>query len=240
MQDRAARRATDAMNDYNSPAAQRERLESAGFNPAAYLQGAGNQAMPAATGHIGQAMAEAAGIAAGYFNDRHREQSQLVKVQEQNAKLQERLRDALLRPAVGGVFGGGDKPLASPVMTDPLLAPIMQGEKPEVDPMKNEAFFRQVRIGAGEPYLVPSEPDLDEFLVNSAFIGAQDFRRRNRANQKYMQDFWAGRLTAEQKAKSLDGPTRTIANFSPLGAIISAGKLVGYDLPWVHEMGRKK
>lgn len=89
--------------------------------------------MPAATGHIGQAMAESAGIAAGYFNDRHKEQSQLVKVQEQNAKLQERLRDALLRPAVGGVFGGGDKPLVTPKPTPESPFP-QAADTPDKDP----------------------------------------------------------------------------------------------------------
>lgn len=116
MAGRDARRAQAAQNDHNHPAAQRQRLEDAGFNPAAYLEGAGNQAMPAASGHMGTAISEAAGILGSFVDENSKRRDALAKEQQKNDELQKRLRDALLRPTIGGIFSNqnGRQPFQNP------------------------------------------------------------------------------------------------------------------------------
>lgn len=117
-QKKANEAAQRAQNEYNErqsdPAEIRRKFEAAGFNPLLGVQGW----QPAQqTGYvpssIGSAISEAGAVFGNYFDGKAKEKSALTAAQQENAKLKERLRDQMLRPAVGGIFGGGDKPLKS-------------------------------------------------------------------------------------------------------------------------------
>lgn len=99
-----ARRATRKQNEYNDPANQRQRLEDAGFNPAAYLEGAGNQAQPYQSGQMGTAIAESAGIVGSFINENSAAKKRATELDKQNQELRTQLRDSVLRPRVGGIF----------------------------------------------------------------------------------------------------------------------------------------
>lgn len=141
MNARSQRKAIEAQNAYNEaqtdPANIRAKFENAGFNPLLGINGwqpALQNAIPSAS--MGSAIAEAGAIAQGYFNDRHQEESENTKLRQANRKLQEKLGDKYLRPVVGGIFGGGDRPLGgSPVVGNAPLEsprPLSRGGDPRL------------------------------------------------------------------------------------------------------------
>lgn len=120
------------MNDYNNPANQRRLAEEAGFNPLIFagagtaLQGAAASggSGSGATGGAAQAqsyqaqqtssgIADAFSAFGGGFADYAASKSEATLLRQQNDELRKTLTKQILRPAVGGIYGGGDVPLES-------------------------------------------------------------------------------------------------------------------------------
>lgn len=103
---RSAQKAVDRQNEYNDPANIRARAEAAGFNPLAFIgPGVGNQAAPAASGHMGAAVADASMLAADAISAQKREQGELAKLEQQNQQLQKQITQMTIRPQTAGVYG---------------------------------------------------------------------------------------------------------------------------------------
>lgn len=218
----------------NDPANIRAKFEAAGFNPLLGVQGwSPTQQSSFAPSGMGTAIAEAGGIAAQYLGDKAKEQSEVTRLQQQNAKLGEMLRDNALRPTVGGVFQGQDpiKPKTAGVLSAPtdFGSWFMQGEKPEREEMKNEAALKQVRFG-GHDYLTPAEPDLDELLVNAAFIAAQAPSKYARQWSDRFERTVKGQLSPAEKAESRTNAVNRIGwSTNPVLFADKVGQFFGLD-----------
>lgn len=132
---------------------------------------------------MGSAIAEAGAIAQGYFNDRHQEESENTKLREMNRKLQEQLGQKYLRPVVGGIFGGGDRPLGGvPVVgnTDvessrPLARaadPRIHDERPPIW-VRDSATDNMVQIPAGDADRLKLEPGDTLIAEDKTAIGGE-------------------------------------------------------------------
>lgn len=127
-QNRKAQARQNAFNvSQNDPANIRAKFEAAGFNPLLGVQGwSPTQQTSFAPSGMGTAIAEAGGVAAQYLQNKAKEASEVTRLQQQNAKLSEMLRDKALRPIVGGIFGSG-----------PLLKKPEEKEQFGPDPLVN-------------------------------------------------------------------------------------------------------
>lgn len=104
MGQRAERKAIDAQNEYNSPAAIRARAEGAGFNPLSFIgPGVGNQTATGGSNYMGAAIADA-GLMLADSMSRKKESQQVSALQAQNQKLQDHIQSLTLRPKVGGIY----------------------------------------------------------------------------------------------------------------------------------------
>lgn len=111
----------------NDPANIRAKFEAAGFNPLLGVQGwSPTQQTSFAPSGMGTAIAEAGGVAAQFLQNKAKEASEVTRLQQQNAKLSEMLRDKALRPTVGGIFSS-KKSESTPLIGDPRLQSVAEG-----------------------------------------------------------------------------------------------------------------
>lgn len=220
----------------NDPATIRRQFEAAGFNPLLGVDGwTPHQAQ--ASGSMGQSIAEAGGILGTYFSDKAKEQSEVTKLQQQNQKLGQLLRDNALRPRVGGIFGGGPGTAVTPTTVDKLTAPsadpirafVNAGETIEKKPMEEAALFKNTRVpGWDEPFITFAEPDVDETLANMVMIAPQMARRRAQFWEDRMVRELRGQTPAEEKQQAKKNAARSsYGSTTMLGTIDRARSVFG-------------
>lgn len=102
-----AAKAQAQQNAYNAPDKIRERAEKGGFNPLLFVgPGVGNQAAPRASGHMGNAIANA-GLAMADGMDRNKQlQIERDRLEMDQKKLTALLEQNTIRPKSGGIYSG--------------------------------------------------------------------------------------------------------------------------------------
>lgn len=233
---KSARSAEDRQNEYNKPINIRARAEEAGFNPLLFVgPGVGNQMSPGASGHMGAAITDAAMIAANEVSGRAEEKARLEQLELQNKKLRQEVNHMTLRPRTPGIYGTGGAPTSSGLKSssatgDPIRDWALTGEKPEREEMKDEAFLKNVRVG-GEDFIVPAEPDLDEFLTNLAFMAPQKGRHAVRSFEDRLHRSLRGKSTKAEKAKAKADAVSGAYNMSLFGLMDRTRDFMGFQRP---------
>lgn len=253
----SARKAQDRQNWYNHPTQVRARAEEAGFNPLLFVgPGVGNQAAPAASGHMGAAIADSSMMLANDMQARSAEAKRLQDLETQNKKLLTDLQQATLRPLTAGLYGPDVRGMGRGVITSPspvvasgigsvkeanadLHNSLMKGETPEVEPAKSEAFLKEARLG-GDTYLVPAEPDLDELVVNLGFMAPQYGRHAARAFEDRMHRSARGKLTIAEKQADRQKASRGVYNMTFPGIIDRVQGAIGFQHRPLNFFGKSK
>lgn len=127
---RSSRRAQERQNEYNDPLNQRNRLERAGFNPAAFMNPNGNiQAAPAASGQFGNAIANAGLFIASDMREEEALKIEKSRLQMDRQKLDKLLQQATIRPKSGGIYSGNIKSPSMGGVGAPatVAAPMLNG-----------------------------------------------------------------------------------------------------------------
>lgn len=135
-----SRQGIQEQNEYNNPANVRARAESAGFNPLLFVgPGVGEQTSAAsatvAPSVMGQAVANAALLAADEADKSDNRVKQVAALEAENKALKEKVNKQSLSPRVAGIFGVGGVPMDTSGGSGYISGPLHHSPRPIAAPV---------------------------------------------------------------------------------------------------------
>lgn len=184
----SAQKAQDKQNQYNDPVQIRARAEAAGFNPLLFVgPGVGNQAAPAASGHMGAAIADSSMMLANAVSGQAEEKARLQNLQLQNEKLQKEINQMTLRPKTAGIYGSGGigvvtnepKPIkAFNAGDDEFIGPLPMVPVWDANASKWDAIHpgvaKKLKIDPGSTMIAEDQTALHGEILGEAVVGVKN------------------------------------------------------------------